>query len=179
MKREALNSMLLMVILVLLVILAVHSNPNRLIEISKALLTPVIAIVVAYIAWQQLKTNQQRLKLERYDRRLRVYEEVRKILSIIVRDAKVSLDDLFKFHTSVSEADFLFGPEIPEYIDEIFKRGVSLRRWNKEYRDFKQEVPEGYDHKKVVDEMHKELTWLTEQFEPAKQKFRKYLNLSG
>lgn len=61
---------------------------EQLIEIFEALLTPVIAMVATYIAWQQWKTNQQKLNLERYDRRLRVYEEVRKILSIIGRDAK-------------------------------------------------------------------------------------------
>ena len=148
------------------------------IEISKALLTPVIAIVATYIAWQQWKTNQQKLKLEKYDRRLHVYEEVKKILSIILRDATASTEDLLKFRTSVSEADFLFGTEIIEYIDEIYKRGLSLWRWNQEYRDYTQAKPEGYDHNKVVDEMHKELTWLTEQFEPAKEKFRKYLDLS-
>jgi hypothetical protein len=152
---------------------------EQLIEIFKALLTPVIAIVVAFIAWQQWKTNQQKLNFERYKRRLRVYEEVKKILSIIVRDAKTSTDDLVKFRTSVSEADFLFGPEIPEYIDEIFERGLSLWRWNQEYRDYTQGKPEGYDHKKVVDEMQKELTWLIEQFEPAKQKFKKYLHFQA
>ncbi len=81
-------------------------------EISKALLTPVIAIVATYIAWQQWKTNRQKLNLERYDRRLRIYEEVRKILSLISRDAVASMEDLLKFRTSVSEADFLFGPTL-------------------------------------------------------------------
>ncbi len=151
---------------------------EQIIEISKALLTPVIAIVATYIAWQQWQTNRQKLNLERYDRRLHVYEEVRKILSIIVRDANASTEDLLQFRTSVSEADFLFGPEIPEYIDQIYKRGINLWRWNKEYRDYTQKKPEGYDHKKVVDEMHKELTWLAEQFDPAKEKFRKYLDIS-
>lgn len=151
---------------------------EQFIEISKAFLTPVIAIVATYIAWQQWKTNRQKLNLERYDRRLNVYEEVRKILSIIVRDAKASTEDLLKFRTSVSEADFLFGPEIPQYIDEIYKRGLNLWRWNQEYRDYTQEKPEGYDHNKVVEEMHKELTWLSEQFEPAKEKFKKYLDIS-
>jgi hypothetical protein len=151
---------------------------EQIIEISKALLTPIIAIVATYVAWQQWKTNQQKLNLERYERRLRVYEEVRKILSIILRDAKASTEDLLKFRTSVSEADFLFDPEIPEYIDEIYKHGLNLWRWNQEYRDYTQEKPEGYDYKKVVEEMHKELTWLTEQFGPAKEKFNKYLNIS-
>jgi hypothetical protein len=36
---------------------------EQLIEISKALLTPLIAIVATYIALQQWKTNQQKLNL--------------------------------------------------------------------------------------------------------------------
>jgi hypothetical protein len=89
---------------------------ENIIDILKALLTPLIAIVATYIAWQQWQTNQQKLKLDRYDRRLRVYEEVIRILSIIFRDAKASRGDFLKFRTSVSEADFLFGPEIPQYM---------------------------------------------------------------
>ena len=99
---------------------------EQVIEISKGLLTPVIAIVATYIAYQQWQTNRKKLNLERYDRRPRVYEEVRKILSIILRDANASTEDLLKFRTSVSEADFLFGPEISEYIDQNYKRGLSL-----------------------------------------------------
>ncbi len=149
-----------------------------LVELSKASLTPLIAAITAYIAWQQWETNRQKLTLDGYDRRLRVYEEVRKILSIIFASTRPTTDDLLKFRTSVSEADFLFGPEIPAYIDEIYKRGLSLWRWNQEYRDSTQATPPGYDHNKVVEEIHKELTWLTEQFEPAKEKFRTYLNIS-
>ena len=122
----------------------------EIIEILKGLLTPVIAFFATYVAWQQWQTNRQKLNLERYDRRLRVYEEVRKILSIIARDAQASFDDLLKFHTSVSEADFLFGPEIPEYIDQIYMRGLTLWQCKEEYR-YK---PEGYDHKKVVTKMY-------------------------
>ena len=148
------------------------------VEISKALLTPLIAVVATYIAWQQWKTNKQKLVLDRYDRRLRVYEEVMKILSIILRDANASYDDLLKFRTAVSEADFLFGPEVMEYIDQIYKRGVKLHYWNGEYRDATQQVPAGYDHNKVVNGMHAELDWFVDQFEPAKKMFKKYLDIS-
>jgi len=151
---------------------------SELIELSKALLTPLVAVVATYIAWQQWKTNQLKLHLDRYDRRLKVYEEVRQILSIIVRDAKASYEDLLKFRRAVSEADFLFGPEIPAYIDEIYQRGVKLQFWSAEYRDSTQAKPEGYDHQKVCDGMHTELLWLSDQFEPAHQKFKKYLDIS-
>ncbi len=147
------------------------------IDFLKALLTPVIAGVTVYIAMQQLKTNQQKLRLELYDRRLRVYEEVKKILTIILRDANASIEDLYKFRNSVTEADFLFGPEIIKYIDEIYKRGCNLHNWNAKYRDYTQKEPKGYDHTKVVDGRQRETKWLTEQFEPAKEKFNKYLNV--
>jgi hypothetical protein len=152
----------------------------EILQIFQGLLTPVIAIVTVYIAYQQWQTNRQKVELDRYDRRLRIYEEVRRILSIILRDAGASIDDLQKFRISVSEADFLFGPEIPEYIDEIYKRGLNLWRRNEEYRGYSQSQikPPGYDHDKVVEEMNSELTWLTGQFEPAKQKFKKYLDVS-
>ena len=95
-----------------------------------------------------------------------------------MRDADASVEDLLNFITSVSEADFLFGPEIPEYINEIYKRGLKLHRWKEEYRYYTQEKPEGYDHQKVVNNMHEELEWLSKQFEPAREKFRKYLDIS-
>lgn len=151
----------------------------QVIEVSKGLLTPLIAIVATYVAWQQWQTNRQKLILDRYDRRLRVYEEVRKILSIILRDTKASNEDLIKFRTAVSEADFLFGPEIPEYIDEIYTRGVKLQYWSGEYRNYTQEMPKRYDHMQVVNGINSELTWLTAQFEPAKSKFKKYLDVSS
>jgi hypothetical protein len=145
---------------------------------SQALLTPVIAIVATYIAWQQWQTNKRKLVLDRYDRRLRVYEEVRKILSIITRKADVDVDEMMRFRTSVSEADFLFGPEIPEYLDQIYKQGLDLWRWCREYRDYTQEKPVGYDHEKVVAGKHAALEWLVHQFDPAKEKFKKYLDVS-
>lgn len=146
-------------------------------ELSKEMLTPLIAIITVYIAWQQWKTNKKKLFLDLYDRRLKIYEEVRQILSIILRDARASYDDLMKFRRAVSEADFLFGSEITIYIDKIYQRGVKLEYWNREYRDFTQPIPEGYDHKKVCDGMHEESVWLMHQFEPAKEKFKRYLDL--
>jgi len=147
-------------------------------EFSKQMMTPLIAIVATYIAYQQWNTNKQKLILDRYDRRLKVYEEVVQILSIILQTSRAKFEDLIKFRRAVSEADFLFEPEIMQYIDEIYKRGIQLEYWNKQYRDSTQPIPDGYDHQKVCDSMHNEFTWFSVQFEPAKQKFKKYLDIS-
>lgn len=74
---------------------------------SKEMLTPIIAVVATYIAYQQWKTNKQKLILDRYDRRLKVYEEVTQIIRLILRDSKASNEDLIKFRNAVTEVDFL------------------------------------------------------------------------
>jgi hypothetical protein len=145
---------------------------------SSALLTPLIAIIATYIAWQQWKANELKLKLERYERRLRIYQEVVKMLSRIMRDADARLEDLMAYRGNTAEADFLFGPEIPAYINEVFVRGLKLRTANTQYRDAYQEKPPDYDHMKVVEESDAQLRWLTVQFEPAEAKFAKYLDVS-
>jgi hypothetical protein len=150
-------------------------------QASSALLTPIIAVIATYIAWQQWKTNKQKYAFDLYERRLRVYEEVRKILSLIGRDAKVDPSQLLEFRTSVMEADFLFGREIPEYIDDVYRHGVELWRWTTEHRDYTQsraDPPTGYNHEQVVKGMAEELQWLMAQHEVARQKFGRYLSVS-
>lgn len=141
-------------------------------------LTLLIAFIATYIAWQQWKANELKLRLERYDRRLKIYEEIITLLSLIAQEANVSYDVLLKFRGAAAEADFLFTSEIPQYIDEIYKRGVKLSFANSQYKDSTQERPADYDSKKIVYEMNNQMTWFLEQFSVVKEKFKKYLDIS-
>ena len=114
--------------------------------------------------------------LDLYDRRVRVYEEVQQFLGMILREEKTSVDDLLKFRRAVSDADFLFGPEIPKYLDEIYQRGVKLQSWNGQYRDSTQDKPVDYNHENVINGQFAESKWLSEQFVSSKERFKKYLN---
>jgi hypothetical protein len=87
----------------------------------QGLLTPVIAGVAVYIALQQWRTNTHRTKLDLFDRRFRVFEETRKILGLIYTSG-VNDQQLLDFWTKTAEAEFLFGPEIREYREEIGRR---------------------------------------------------------
>jgi hypothetical protein len=151
---------------------------DELLKISQGLLTPVIGIVTTYIAWQQWKTNQNKLNLDRYEKRLQVYKEVIRYISVGIRDATYENDELMTFRSKVSEADFLFGEDVSKYIDDLHRHAVNLARWSKEYRDYSQPKPEGYDHQKVVEEKHKELLWISSQYENARKVFKMYLDIS-
>lgn len=147
-------------------------------EVLKGMLTPLIAIIATYVAWQQWKTNKQKLDLERYERRLRVYNEVIGFLSLFPTK-NVSIYELSKFRAATAEADFLFGPEIPEYIDEICSHWRELWVFHQEYRDYTQELPVGYDHQKVSNGIRDHSTWIAKELDSdrPKDKFKKYLNI--
>lgn len=147
-------------------------------QITQGLLTSLILVIATYIAYQQYKTNQRKFDLDRYDRRLKVYQETRKFISMVSRDFKVSVPDLFNFYASTAEADFLFSPHIREYIDEIFSRANTLNTANTMYRDDTQPPLEGYDHKAVCDSMHEQEKWFLEQPKIALEKFKVFLDVS-
>lgn len=147
-------------------------------QILQGLLTPVIGVTTAYIAWQQWRTNERKAVLDRYERRLQIYQRVIEMLRHICSNFRPELQDLFKFSAETAEADFLFGEDIPKYIDEIYTRGVELNTANFEYRDLFQSVPAGYDHQDFVRRMTDQKNWFIKQFSVAKGIFREYLDVS-
>jgi hypothetical protein len=151
------------------------------ISILQGLLTPLIAIIATYIAYQQWQGNKLKLKMERYDRRLRVYQEVVTMLRTCANGELREFSAIIVFGAVVAEADFLFGPEIRQYLDEISTRAAKLRSANVQYKDFKQPIPVGYDHEKIVSEIGAHTNWFVEQLvekSVAKNKFAKYLDIS-
>ena len=141
--------------------------------------TTIVACIAAYIAYQQWRTNRRRLQLDLYDRRLRLYEAVIKYIIVVKTDFRPKLDDLIEFRRSTAEADFLFGPDIRAYLNELFKHGVQLRGWaEKNNRDYIQSMPPDYDHRKVTDGMQREEDWFIDQGEKALKQFKSYLNLA-
>jgi len=139
-------------------------------------LTPVIGFIATYIAFQQWKTKQLQLNLERYDRRLRIYEAVKKIIGIVTRDGDVKTEELLTFMTDAAQADFLFGSEIKQYIEEMYRRGIKLGAANKMY-NHNRDKP-GFNPQKTVEEQTVQLNWFGQQYDVVTDKFKKYLNVN-
>ena len=144
----------------------------QLAQILQALLTPVIGIAVVYIAWQQWQANTRKLKLEMYDRRRRIYDEVVAFLGLVLRDFKPDIPDVLAFRRATAEADFLFDSEITNYIDEVVKQALSIRVAHLKL------TPPGNDHAKVVEAMSEREEWFAGQHDIARLKFRPYLDVS-
>ena len=154
------------------------ATADILIEVLKVTPVTIVGVIALYVAWQQWKTNQQRLRHELYDRRLRIYTEVRKFISVALNDMQV--ETLFEFSRATAEADFLFGPDtgpIAAYLRDLSSHSNKLVRWNQEYIDSTQPSPPGYDHQAVVNGMAEEKQWFADQPKKARRLFTDYLNL--
>jgi hypothetical protein len=140
----------------------------------RGLLTPVIAVVAAYIGWQQWRTNATKSKLDLFDRRFQIFEQVRKIVGLMYT-VGVNDPQLLEFVTKTMDAEFLFGPEIKKYLDEIFKRVQSLMS----ARDLLRTMTLPREERIRLAETEKsEVQWATAETTKMADRFKKYLNLS-
>lgn len=90
----------------------------------QALLTPVVAVLAALIAWRQWRTARNKLKLDLFDRRFAVYDAARNLLGSIATSGKVKEDELTKFLIGTREVRWLLNKEIEEYLRAIYIEAI-------------------------------------------------------
>jgi hypothetical protein len=148
----------------------------QLIQLSSALLTPVIALVTTYIAIQQYRTSRFKFKLELFEKRYAIYQGVKNFILSAVREANLSNDDFFKLNEETQDAFFLFDGRVDKYIDELRSKGSRLRYLNGRLSD--QSLPIGEERSKLAEEDAELNTWFGSQLLKSKQVFKKYLRVS-
>lgn len=104
------------------------------IDYCQALLTPAIAVLGILIAWLQWRTNHNRLKIERFDHRFRIFEETRKFLQKLILNPTVDEDDRLKFLSETAGSRFIFNEKLSEYLTQIHEKSVDLQTLNEELK---------------------------------------------
>lgn len=90
--------------------------------------TPLlIGFVAGYVAYRQWRTSNHRLKLDLFDRRLKVYAAAKKLIDNTIVKFEISDEDLRAFNRDLSEAEFLFPLAISQYIRSIANISTDLR----------------------------------------------------
>ncbi|HTR60922.1 MAG TPA: hypothetical protein VMH37_04405 [Candidatus Binataceae bacterium] len=140
-------------------------------------LAQATAVVTAYIALQQWLTNKRRVRLETYDRRLRVYRGVIDFMTGAMRTG-VSEDALVTYRSETSEASFLFPRKIQRYVEDIYAHGVALGAANDEKKKALAGEP-GFDRQAASNKAAAEVKWMLEQFKIAEDAFRSHLDVSS
>ncbi len=131
------------------------------IGLLSALLTPLIAAIAAYIAYQQHVTNRRQYRLALFEKRLPVFNTTVKFMAAVMQAGNVQLTDLTKLLQETREHDFLFGPEIGTFINDVYDRGVELHAQNA-------------DNAPTTELMN----WFSRRMAEAKQRFKPYMDFT-
>lgn len=144
---------------------------DNLFSMLRGLLTPVIAGIAVYIAYQQYKTNRDKVRLDLYNKRFKVFDSLKTLLGHIGQQGNVKLEQVYEFMTATKEAVFLFEEDISTYLDTISQKAFDLRSENMKL----EKLPVGEERSAKVDETSELCSWLVKQSEVAVDKFNKYL----
>jgi hypothetical protein len=96
--------------------------------ILAAVLTPLIAVIVAYIAYRQWRTAQNRQKLDLFDKRLAVHSAARNLIATVTSYGKVENKDIFHFLSGIQPARWLLDESIVKYLEnDLWPRVTKLQ----------------------------------------------------
>ena len=99
-------------------------------EIFKAMLTPMIALIAVYIAVQQYNLAKQKQDIDIYDRRLRIYNKTIQFLRKIERSGNIESDDYHDWECMTFESEFLFDEVVNSHLEKINKIAAILLNIN-------------------------------------------------
>ena len=125
------------------------------------------------IATGQYAANLNKLRMDLFDRRMKIYEALMKFVATIVQRANITQDDLFEFSRGTKDAVFLFDDEIVKYTKEVYDRGVDVMSINAELEN----LPVGDVRKAAIEKKRDLMIWFSSQFETSKTEFGKFLSL--
>jgi hypothetical protein len=145
------------------------------VQLLAALLTPTIALLGAYIAWQQWRTNRNKLKLELFDRRYRIYEAAQTLIGRVLALGKASHEQTFEFLSQVKGAKFMFNEKVQRYLeDDLYRKAERLLALSSDFESL-----DGTDERKANLEKQREVKdWFKEQYENLDTWFSPYLHLA-
>jgi hypothetical protein len=134
----------------------------------------IIGGAIAFIAWQQWRVARNKLRLDLFDRRYKVFDATRNFLTAIARSVSFQDAELFEFSAGTSDAEFLFDADVVNYIARIRNRAIDLRTQRKKYEG----MPMGDERSRHVKAECGQLLWLTQQITLMTKTFTPYLGFS-
>jgi hypothetical protein len=139
-----------------------------------ALLTPVIAILGAYIAIQQWYTAQNKLRLDLFEKRFSVYNAARNLIGSIVTSGKAKDDELFKYLTGTREAKWLFNVDVANYLEQrLYRPALDLQCLDAELEG----LPVGEERTKNVSRQAAIKIAINKEFDGLDRVFSPFLQL--
>jgi hypothetical protein len=89
-------------------------------QMLQALAVPAIALLAAVIGYFQWRTAHNRVVIDLFDRRMKIFTDCRDILQPIIASPSVTTtQDGIKFLRASADAGFLFGDKVVKHLERV------------------------------------------------------------
>lgn len=137
---------------------------------------PVVAVVGAWIALQQMYLARVKLQHDTYDRKYAVFQAVRWVLlGVAALKRAPTIEDMRGFINEMAAAPFLFDSQLVKYLNEI--EGRVFRANGLHDIIITNDLSTDEQKENASKELDKHISWLSEQSDVVSDKFRPALEL--
>jgi hypothetical protein len=126
---------------------------------------------------QQAGLSRRNLKVALYEKRLAIYQALMKFLASVRDEGNAKNTNLYQLLEETSEVDFLFPPEIRQYLREAYVKGLGLKisRRKLSGEGLPVDSPER-EHQEELDGAF--VDWFSQEITGAFERFRPYLDFT-
>lgn len=141
---------------------------------AQVVTTLAIATFAVYVAKCQHETARNKLKLDLFDRRYKVYLGIRDLFAVATREARVPNGAFNDYWAATHEGRFLFEADIRDYITEVRKKIAELRN-AQAIMDANRDNGKEKEREAAIEKEHELLTWVNTETEQLAGRFHRYL----
>jgi hypothetical protein len=123
----------------------------------------ITALIVAYIAVAQFFINRRQYRLALFEKRMVVFNSTMNMIASVLTSMKPTLDQCVQYMRETRDHELLFGPEVGDFINEVYKKAVALLTYNSV----------GVNAAKQQEEV---VEWFNQQMGEARKVFLRYLD---
>ncbi|MGR3303850.1 MAG: hypothetical protein ACUZ8I_15295 [Candidatus Scalindua sp.] len=143
-----------------------------------AIPTLIIGGIVAYIGYLQYQTNkrqqlvnEEKFKLDLFDKRYKVFEATRYLFMQIIQSGDIDQHKIREFSVNTTETVFLFDDEIRKYLKKVLDEAVTLQVTNMKYKD----LPVSSKRSELCEKQGEITKWFHGQYSELQEVFAPYL----
>ena len=137
-------------------------------------ITLVIGFFGACIAFNQYKTNRDKLRLDLFDKRLEAYEKLQEYFGHIFRKAKGGDEARMILIAARYKSLFLFDDDISDHINDVWNKFCELEKIDLKLFG-ENSLPVGQERSELAERKRELLEWNYVQQKESPKRYSKYL----
>jgi hypothetical protein len=136
-----------------------------------------LSVAVGFVAWLQWRVARNKLRLDLFDRRWKIYAATSNFVDAINNDPTNVGSYLNDFNAGTSNAEFLFDSDVIEYIKQIRRRAVHMETAHTLSENQRDED----ERTRNIKEFEADRNWLIEQIQSGAMTntFARYLGFAN